>query len=100
MGGFTAGPQLRYYRLTRRRRTGDAGDIQRSVIEQQKIRAAFADRQMFRQVPIRTKRPDTQFDDRTIVVIFAGVDERYEHIRAGVIRRRAKSLLFGATPAR
>ena len=68
MRRLAAAAQLRHDRLARRRRTGDADEIEGEIVEQTKIGAADADRQMLGQVPVRAQRAHAQFGDRGVVV--------------------------------
>ena len=91
MGGLAAAAQLRDDRLARRRRSGDADDIERDIVEQAEIRAALPDRQMLGQVPVRAQRPHAQLGNRRLVVIAAELDERDEHVGAGIVRRTCRT---------
>ena len=65
--GLAAAAQLRHHRLARRRRAGDADDVERRVVEQAEIGAALADRQMLGQMPVRAQRAHAEFDDADFV---------------------------------
>ena len=58
-------------RLPRWRRTGNAHEVQRRIIDQTKICAAGADRQMLGQMAIGAQCPHAQFGDRGIIVAAA-----------------------------
>ena len=68
MGGLAAGAQLRDHRLARRRRAGDADDVERDVVEQAEIGAALADRQMLGQMPVRAERAHAELGDGACTV--------------------------------
>ena len=55
-------------RLARRRRPGDADDVERDVVEQAEIGAALADRQMLGQVAVGAERAHAELGDRPVVV--------------------------------
>ena len=87
IGGFAAAAQLRHDRLARRRRTGNADEIEGEIVDQAKIRAADADRQMLGQMPVGAQRPHAEFGDRAIIVGAAEFAQRDEHVGAGIVRR-------------
>ena len=89
MRGLAAAAQLPDDRLARRRRSGDADDIERDIVDQAKIGAARADRQMLGQVPIGAQRAHAELGDRVLVVDAAELAQREEHVGAGVVRRHA-----------
>src|SRR5262249_55807102 len=65
---LAAAAQLGHDRLAWRRGAGDAHQVERGIIDQPKIRAPRADRQMFRQMPVGAQGPGAQFGDRVGIV--------------------------------
>ena len=62
-----AAAQLPHDRLARRRRPGDADDVERDVVEQAEIGAALADRQMLGQVAVGAERAHAELGDVRLV---------------------------------
>ena len=100
VGGFASPAQLRYNRLTRRRRAGNAGEIERDVVDQTKIRAPGTDRQMLGEVTVRAQCAHAQFGDRRLIVGAGKLAQREEHVGAGIVRRHAAALFLHGAPPR
>ena len=63
-----AAAELRDDRLARRRRPGEADDVEGGVVEQPEIGAALADRQVLGQVPVRAECAHAELGDLGLVV--------------------------------
>ncbi len=93
--------ELRDDRLPRRRRAGEADDVEGGVVEEAEIGAAFADRQVLRQVPVRAERAHAELGDRRGSSSRpAGSISADEHVGAGVVGGLAVAPLLGGAPPR
>ena len=74
--------------------------VERHVVEQPEIGAAFADRQMLGQMPVGAQRAHAQLGDAVIVLDAGRLAERDEHVGAGIVGGRAVFLFLDGAPAR
>ena len=90
----------RQHRLARLGGPGDAAHIQIDVVQKTKVRAAVAERQMLRQMPVAAQRVNAEFGHTRDFLRVGALAQREKHVCAGVVGPLSVFFFLDRAPAR